>query len=167
MTDNAPCDFKFLGCMYGTSNQSQIWAKSTKVFTECDVDSDNINYGIFIQAIKNRVFELIISRKIFLLPVVGNAIANVHLIILSLLLCMSFDSSSLVPYYHATNHPYKWVQTIHNVENWEGKSLYHPLTYGGGLHNPPTYKTVYITPLNFSKPVKLPPKAVLKNHSKS
>ena len=107
MTDNAPCDFKFLGCMYGTSNQSQIWAKSTKVFTECDVDSDNINYGIFIQAIKNRVFELIISRKIFLLPVVGNATANVHLIILSLLLCMSFDSSSLVPYYHATNHPYK------------------------------------------------------------
>ena len=109
----------------------------------------------------------IISWEIFLLPVVGNATANVHLIILSLLLCMSFDSSSLVPYYHATNHPYKWVQTIHNVENWEGKSLYHPLTYGGGLHNPPTYKTVYITPLNFSKPVKLPPKAVSKKHSKS
>ena len=42
-----------------------------------------------------------------------------------------------------------------------------PPTYGGGLHNPPTYKMVYITPLNFSKPVKLRPKAVLKNHSKS
>ena len=123
--------------------------------------------GYSFKQSKHRVFELIISRKIFLLPVVGNATANVHLIILSLLLCMSFDSSSLVPYYHATNHPYKWVQTIHNVENWEGKSLYHPLTYGGGLHNPSTYKTVYITPLNFPKPIKLPPKVVLKNHNKS
>ena len=49
----------------------------------------------------------------------------------------------------------------------KGKNLYHPLTYGGGLHNPPTYETVYITPLNFPKPVKLPPKVVLKNYSKS
>ena len=47
-----------------------------------------------------------------------------------------------------------------------GKSLYHPLTYGGGLHNPQSMKRS-ISPLNFSKPIKLPPKAVLKNHNKS
>jgi len=27
-----------------------------------------------------------------------------------------------------------------------GKSLYHPLNYGVGLHNPPNYEIVYITP---------------------
>ena len=36
----------------------------------------------------------------------------------------------------------------------------------GGLHNPQPMKR-FISPLNFSKPVKLPPKVVLKNHSKS
>ena len=35
---------------------------------------------------------------------------------------------------------------------------------GDGLNNPPTYETVYITPLNFPKSVKLHPKVVLKNH---
>ena len=38
---------------------------------------------------------------------------------------------------------------------------------GDGLNNPPTYETVYITPLNFPKSVKLHPKVVLKNHNKS
>jgi hypothetical protein len=42
-----------------------------------------------------------------------------------------------------------------------------PSTMGCGLHNPPTYETVYITPLNFSKPIKLPPKAIFNNYSKS
>ena len=38
---------------------------------------------------------------------------------------------------------------------------------GGGLHNPPTYKTVYITPWTFQNRSNYPLKAVLKNHSKS
>jgi len=61
---------------------------------------------------------------------------------------------------------FPWQSSLHehNEPTIQGKSLYHPLTYGGGLHNPPNYETVYIT---FPKPVKLPPKAVLKNHSKS
>ncbi|PUZ50780.1 hypothetical protein GQ55_6G087300 [Panicum hallii var. hallii] len=54
MTDNAPCDFKFLDCIYGTSNQSQIWAKTTKVFTECNVDT-----------MQNGVFEISFPEKYF------------------------------------------------------------------------------------------------------
>jgi len=30
-----------------------------------------------------------------------------------------------------------------------GKNLYHPLNYGVGLHNPPNYEIVYITPWTF------------------
>ena len=37
---------------------------------------------------------------------------------------------------------------------------------GGGIHNPPTYETVYITPELF-KTDQITPKPVLKNHSKS
>jgi hypothetical protein len=33
-----------------------------------------------------------------------------------------------------------------NGRKKQGKSLYHPLTYEVGLHNPLTYETVYITP---------------------
>ncbi|CAL4997797.1 unnamed protein product [Urochloa decumbens] len=65
MTDNAPCDFKFLDCIYATSNQSQIWAKSTKIFTKCNVDSNSINYGIFIQAMENGVVEISFQEKYF------------------------------------------------------------------------------------------------------
>ena len=35
------------------------------------------------------------------------------------------------------------------ADDWpheNGKSLYHPLNYGVGLHNPPNYEIVYITP---------------------
>ena len=48
-----------------------------------------------------------------------------------------------------------------------GKSLYHPLTYGGGWHNPPTYETVSTTPELFKTGQITPPKSVLKNDSKS
>ena len=47
-----------------------------------------------------------------------------------------------------------------------GKSLYHPLTYGGGLHNPQPMKRS-ISPPELSKTGQITPKAVLKNHSKS
>ncbi|CAO2163829.1 unnamed protein product [Urochloa humidicola] len=65
MTDNAPCDFEFLDCTYATSNQRQIWAKSTKIFTKCDVNSDSINYGIFIQGMKNGVVAISFHEKYF------------------------------------------------------------------------------------------------------
>ena len=48
-----------------------------------------------------------------------------------------------------------------------GGGLHNPPPMGSGRHNPPTYETVYITLLNFSKSVKLPPNAVLKNNNKS
>ena len=38
----------------------------------------------------------------------------------------------------------------HQNEMYEkGKSLHHPLTYGGGLHNPLNHETFYITPWTF------------------
>ena len=46
-----------------------------------------------------------------------------------------------------------------------GKSLYHPLTYGGGLHNPQPMKRS-ISPSELSKTGQIIP-LVLKNHSKS
>ena len=42
-----------------------------------------------------------------------------------------------------------------------------PSPMGGGLHNPPNYETVYITPWTFQNRSNYPPKAVLKNNSKS
>ena len=47
-----------------------------------------------------------------------------------------------------------------------GKSLYHPSPMGVDDITPQPMKR-FLPPLNFSKPVKLPSKAVLKNHSKS
>ncbi|RCV30441.1 hypothetical protein SETIT_6G094900v2 [Setaria italica] len=64
-TDNAPCDFKFLDCIYATSNRSQTWAKSTEVFAKCDVNSNSINYGIFIQAMENGVVAISFHEKYF------------------------------------------------------------------------------------------------------
>ena len=47
-----------------------------------------------------------------------------------------------------------------------GKSIYHPSPMGVDDITPQPMKR-FLPPLNFSKPVKLPSKAVLKNHSKS
>ncbi|KAF8654947.1 hypothetical protein HU200_061379 [Digitaria exilis] len=65
MADKIPCDFKFLDCIYATSNQTQVWAKSTEVFAKCDVNSNGINYGIFIQAMKNGVAAISFPEKYF------------------------------------------------------------------------------------------------------
>ena len=42
-----------------------------------------------------------------------------------------------------------------------------PSTFGDGLHNPPNLWNGLYHLLNFPKPIKLSPKSVLKNHSKS
>jgi hypothetical protein len=46
------------------------------------------------------------------------------------------------------------------------EKVYITPTIEGGLHNPQHLKR-FIPPLNFQKPVKLPPKSVLKNHIRS
>ena len=48
-----------------------------------------------------------------------------------------------------------------------GKKSISPPPMGGGLHNPLTYETVYITLWTFQNRLNYPPKEVLKNHSKS
>ena len=55
---------------------------------------------------------------------------------------------------------------IWNLQNAE-KVYITPSPMGGGLHNPPNYGTVYITPWTFQNRSNYPLKAVLKNHSKS
>ena len=51
-------------------------------------------------------------------------------------------------------------------ETWIGKSLYHPQLCMVDYITPNIWNGLN-HPLNFPKPVKLPPKAVSKNHSKS
>ncbi|KAJ1267935.1 hypothetical protein BS78_07G097000 [Paspalum vaginatum] len=67
MMSNIPCDFRFLDCIYATSSERQNWAKNTNVFTKCNVNSNNIsiNYGIFIQAMKNGVTTISFPEKYF------------------------------------------------------------------------------------------------------
>ncbi|TVU42158.1 hypothetical protein EJB05_08550, partial [Eragrostis curvula] len=62
-----PCDPKFLDCQYAISMESQNWANSTNVFTNCNAESGSvsINYGIFIQAMQNGVLTASFSEKYF------------------------------------------------------------------------------------------------------
>ena len=72
----------------------------------------------------------------------------------------------------------KWIECVNKVVQiyvqWhtkeesfiKRKKSISPLTYGGGLHNPLTYETVYITP-ELSETGQITSKAVSKNHSKS
>ena len=43
----------------------------------------------------------------------------------------------------------KFIENVRQCWWLIGKSLYHPLNYGVGLHNPPNYEIVYITPWTF------------------
>lgn len=67
MAHKGLCDLHFLDCKYATSSNSQSWANSTNVFTDCNANSNSvsINYGIFIQAIQNGVTKTSFSEKYF------------------------------------------------------------------------------------------------------
>uniref|UniRef100_A0A0D3GY15 Cyclic nucleotide-binding domain-containing protein n=1 Tax=Oryza barthii TaxID=65489 RepID=A0A0D3GY15_9ORYZ len=67
MAHKGLCDLHFLDCKYATSSNSQSWANSTNVFTDCTANSNSvsINYGIFIQAIQNGVTKTSFSEKYF------------------------------------------------------------------------------------------------------
>ncbi|PVH36516.1 hypothetical protein PAHAL_6G090700 [Panicum hallii] len=105
MTDNAPCDFKFLDCIYGTSNQSQIWAKTTKVFTECNVDT-----------MQNGVFEISFPEKYFYSlwwgmqqinetsSYIGENLFAIGLTLLSIGLFAQLIGSMTVPLFSAMDH---------------------------------------------------------------
>jgi hypothetical protein len=72
-----PCNFKLLDCQYATSSAFKIWEISTNVFINCSmIESVDINYGIFIEAVKNRVAKISFS-EILILPCGGDPKAEI------------------------------------------------------------------------------------------
>ena len=60
-----------------------------------------------------------------------------------------------------------WFLNILMIAIDEIKVYITPSSMWGGLYNPLTYETIYITPWTFQNQSNYPPKIVLKNHSKS